>query len=122
MILRASFSHDFSAVDGFRLAVRNCGITVSQQFRRRERLVAIQVSVQHGDESWPFLNDANPGVAMAVDMSLMAFGKAEEALEIEIVVGQVRLIATDEQTGEKAGHHLAHVLSDRIVAGLELVA
>ena len=104
------------------MAVGNRGIAVVQQFRRGERLLAIQVSVQYGDESWPFLNDANPGMAMAVDMSLVAFGKAEESLEIEIVVGQVRLIATDEQAGEKAGHHLAHVLPDRIVAGLELVA
>ena len=81
---------------GFRLAVGNGGITVGQQFRHSERLAAIQVSVKHGDERWPFLNDANPGVAVAVDMSLVAFRKAEETLEIEIVVGQVRSIAADE--------------------------
>jgi hypothetical protein len=109
-------------MDGFRLAVGNRGVTVDQQFGRSKRLVAIQVSVQHWDESRPFLNDANPGMAVAVDMSLVAFGKAKEAFKIKIVVRQVRLIATDEQTGEKAGHHLAHVLPDWIVAGLELVA
>ena len=109
-------------MDGFCLAIGNRGIPVGQQFRRSERLVAIQVSVQHWDESWPFLNDANPGMAVAVDVSLVAFGKTEESLEIEIIVGQVRLIATDEQAGEKAVHHFAHVLPDRIVAGLELVA
>ena len=121
MFLGAGFSHDFPAVDGFRLAVGNRGITVGMQFRRGERLTAIQVSVEHGDESWPFLDDANPGVAVAVDVSLVAFGQTEEAFQIEIVVGQVRLLAADKQAGEKAGHHLTHMLSDRIVAGLELV-
>lgn len=83
-------------MDGCRLAIGYAGITVAQQFRCRERLAAIQVSVEHGDEGWPFLNDANAGVAVTVDMSLVAFRKAEETLEIEIVVGQVRLIAADE--------------------------
>ncbi len=58
---------------------------------------------------------------VTVDVSLVAFGQTEEAFQIEIVVGQVRLLAADKQAGEKVGHHLAHVLSDRIVAGLELV-
>jgi hypothetical protein len=76
---------------------------------------------EYGDKRWSFLNDANPGMAMAVDMSLVAFGKSEESFEIEIVVRQAREITTDEQTGEKAGHQLAHVLSNRVSAGLELV-
>lgn len=79
------------------------------------------MGIKDGDESWSFLNDANSGVAVAVDMSFVAFGNAEESLKIEIVVGQVRLVAADKQAGEKAGHHLSHVLPDWIVAGLKLV-
>lgn len=67
------------------------------------------------------MDDANPSVPVTVDVSFVAFGKTEEAFQIEIVVGQVRLLAADKQAGEKAGHYLAHVLSNRIIAGLELV-
>jgi len=63
------------------------------------------------------LNDPNSGVTVAMDVSFVAFRQAEETLEVEIVVGQVLPIATDEQAGEKTRHHLAHVLSDWIVAG-----
>jgi hypothetical protein len=71
-------------------------MTVGVQFRCREGFAAMQVSVEYGDESWPFLNDANSGVTVAMDMSLVAFGKAEEAFQIEIVVRQIRLIAANE--------------------------
>jgi hypothetical protein len=121
LFLRAGFSHDFPTLLRFGLAVGNFRSAVGKQFHHSERLGAMQVRVEYGDQSRPLLNDANPGMAVPVDMSFMTFGKSEESFEIEIVVGQVRLIVTDEQAREKTGHDLAHVLTNRISVRLELV-
>jgi hypothetical protein len=67
------------------------------------------------------LDDANSGMAVTVNVSLVALGKTEEAFQFKVVVGQVRLLAADEQAGEKAGHDFAHVLPGRIGTGLKLV-
>ena len=106
---------------GFGLALGNFRATIGKQFCRSERFGAMQMRVEYGDERRPLLNDANPGMAVAVDMSFVAFGKSEESFEIEIVVGQVRLIVTDEQARKKTGHDLGHVLTNRIAVRLELV-
>jgi len=68
-----------------------------------------------------FLHDAYPSVPVAVDAALVPFGLSKPTLQIEVVLRHVRLFLSHKQPGGKAGHHLAHVLPDRIVARVELL-
>jgi hypothetical protein len=84
------------------------------EFRRRERFWVLQMRVERQGQSGPFLDEPDTGMAMAVDAALVAFGKAEPAFQAQVVLGQLR-ISADKQTGLKTGHHLGHLLVDRIL-------
>jgi hypothetical protein len=66
------------------------------------------------------VDEADPTVLVAVYAALVPFGLSEPAFQVEVILRQVRLLAPDKQPRGKAGHHAAHVLADRIVAGLAL--
>jgi hypothetical protein len=67
-----------------------------------------------------FLDEADPGVAVAMNAALMAFGLSEPPFKVEVVLRQVPLLSPDEQPRGKARHHTAHVVPHRISALLEL--
>jgi hypothetical protein len=54
----------------------------------------------------PFLNDPDARMAMTMDSSLVAFGQAEEALKIEIVLNLGKLIAASKETNLKGAHQI----------------
>lgn len=58
---------------------------------------------------------------VAVNAALVPFGLAEPAFQVEVVLGQVCVLISNKQPRRKAGHDMAHMLSDRIVARLELL-
>ncbi len=78
-------------------------------------MVRIQ-SVHHG---WPFLNDSDPCMAMAMNSPLVALGYAEEPLEIEIVLNLSKLIAAGKETTAEGDHQPCHMLMKRIGSSLE---
>jgi len=67
------------------------------------------VCVQRQHECGAFQNDTDAGVVMAVNPPFMPLGLAEEAFQVEIVLGQVG-VAARKQPRLKTGHDLGHVL------------
>ena len=67
-----------------------------------------------------FLDKPYPGVSVAVHAAFVPFGLAEPAFQVEGVLGQVCLLTPNKQPGCKTGHHMAHMLPDRIVARVAL--
>jgi hypothetical protein len=68
-----------------------------------------------------FLHEAYPSVPGAVDAALVPFGLSKPTLQLEVVLRHVRLFLSHKQPGGKAGHDTAHMLSDQIMALLELL-
>ena len=58
-------------------------------------------------------------MTVTVNPPLVALGQAKPALEIEIVSDLFKLALADEKTGEKARHHLDHLLMNRLLGALE---
>jgi len=80
-----------------------------------------QVRVEGQQQRGAFLDNADPSVPVAMNAALVPFGLAEPAFQVEVVLGQVCVLTSNKQPRRKAGHDLAHMLSDRIVARLELL-
>ena len=121
MLLGSRFPHDLAAVQRLFLARRLLGCAIRQQIVDRELPRMRQVRIQCVDHRRPFLNDSNPRVAMTVDPPLMTLGQPKPSFEIEIVLDLFKLAFADEKAGEKANHHLDHVLANRILSQLEFI-
>jgi hypothetical protein len=78
------------------------------------------VRIEGQQQRGAFLHEPYSGVPVAVHAAFVPFGVAEPAFQVEVVLGQVCLLTPNKQPGGKAGHHMAHVLPDRIVARVEL--
>jgi hypothetical protein len=78
------------------------------------------VRVEGQQQRGAFLDEAYPGVPVAVHAALVPFGLAEPAFQVEVVLGHVRVLTPDKQAGRKARHHVAHMLPGRIGARLDL--
>jgi hypothetical protein len=78
------------------------------------------VRVEGQQQRGAFLDEAYPGVPVAVHAALVPFGLAEPACQVEGVLGHVRVLTPDKQAGRKARHHVAPMLPGRIVARLAL--
>ena len=79
------------------------------------------VCIEGQQQCWAFLDEAYPGVSVAVYAAFVPFGLAEPTFQVKVVLGQVGLLSPNKQPGSKTRHHLAHVAPDRIVALLELL-
>jgi hypothetical protein len=56
------------------------------------------------------LDDTNARVPATVDTPCVSFGQAEPAFQIEIVLGEIGCITTDEKTRFETGHHFSQML------------
>ena len=79
-----------------------------------------QVRIEGQQQRRAFLDEAYPGVPVAVYAAFVPFGLAEPAFQVKVVLGQVGLLTPNKQPGGKARHHLAHVVPDRVGTALEL--
>jgi hypothetical protein len=82
--------------------------------------------IQRRNEGGAFLDDTHPGMGVSVDASLVTFGLTEEALEIQVVEGEIEAIAAGKQPPAKARHQLCGMLRkgrpvdlERAVNGVE---
>lgn len=71
------------------------------------------VGVQRQYQRRAFQYDTNARVVVAVNPPFMPLGQAEEAFQVEIVLGQIQL-ASREQPRLETGHDLGHVFVHRI--------
>jgi hypothetical protein len=60
-------------------------------------------------------------VAVAVNAALVSFGLSKPTLQIEVILGHLHLFTPNKEPRRKARHDVAHMLSNRIVALLELL-
>ena len=79
-----------------------------------------QVRIEGQEQRGAFVDEAAPTVLVAVYAALVPFRLSEPAFQVEIILRQVCRLAPDKQPRGKAGHHVTHVLADRIVACLIL--
>jgi hypothetical protein len=77
------------------------------------------VGVQRMDQRRSFLDDPNPGVAVAVDPTLRPLGQPEPTLQIPGVLHIVRDVSAGEEAGPEAPHHAGHRLADRVLVSSE---
>jgi hypothetical protein len=110
----ARLAHDRSATDRFALAGRRLGIGVGLEIGGRERFRVPAVSVERQQQRGPLLHDPHSGMGMSVDAPLVAFGIAEPALQVEVVLGEIQEVAPREQARGEILHHPSHVLSEGI--------
>ena len=106
-------SHDATALDGILLRKRDRRMGIRKQFVLGEGFGVVEMRVQRGHERRTFLNDPYARVAAPVDPTFVSFGTTEESLEVEIVVGQIRVVSADEKAGGERRHRGGHDLSHR---------
>src|ERR1700734_1278206 len=70
------------------------------------------VRVEGDEERRPLLDDACARVRVAVDAALMPLGLPEVAFQVQVVAGEGRVAAVDEQPGGEALHHARHMVVD----------
>ena len=98
------------------------GMAIDYQILDGQQPGVVQVGVEGQQQRGAFQHNPHAGVTMPVNASLVALGLLEPALQVEVVLRQVGVIAADKEARLKAGHHLAHVSADRIVTRQELVS
>jgi len=79
------------------------------------------VCVEGQEQCGAFLDEADPSVPVAVNAALMPFGLSKPTLQLEVVLGHIRLFTPNKEPWRKARHDVAHMLPDRIVTLLELL-
>lgn len=94
-------------------------MAIGPYIRSGERLGVGQVCIEGQQQRGAFLDKTNPGVPVAVNAALVSFGLSEPPLEVEVVLRQVALLASNKQPRRKTCHHAAHVLLHGISALLE---
>ena len=75
------------------------------------------VFIQGVHQSRAFLHNPDAGMFVSVNPAFMSLRLAKPAFQVEIVARLVWVVAAHEQARLKAGHDLAHVLPDQIIAG-----
>jgi hypothetical protein len=101
------------------LTRRSLSPPIRQQVVDAEQVGVRLVGVQRRQQSRTLLHDPHPGMTMAMDPAFVALGQAEAPFQIEIVLREIRVIATDKQPGLETRHHCAHMLAHRVAAPLE---
>jgi hypothetical protein len=79
-----------------------------------------QVGIEGQEQCGAFLDEADPSVPVAVNAALVPFRLSKPTLQIEVVLGHIRLFIPNTEPWRKARHDVAHMLPDRIVALLAL--
>src|SRR5262245_25279890 len=93
---------------------------VGPEVCRREGRGMLHVRIEGQQQRGAFLDESYPGVAVAVNAALVAFGLSEPAFEVEVVLRQVPVLPSHKQARRKAGHDVAHRLPNGITTLLQL--
>ncbi len=74
------------------------------------------MDIQGMHQGRTFLHNPHASVFVSVNAAFVSLGLTKPAFQVEIVARLVRVVTAHEQPPMKAGHDLAHVLLDRIIA------
>lgn len=94
-------------------------MAVGPQIRTSERLRVGQMGLEGQQPRRAFLYEADPGVPVAVHAAFVPFRLSKPALQVEVILGEVRLFAPNKQPRLTAGHDTAQMLPGRIIARVE---
>lgn len=83
--------------------------------RRGMGLVGIERERQRG----AFQDDSHSRMTMAVDAALVSFGLPKPPFELQVVMGQIRIVSSDKEARGEAAHDLGHVLPHRMLVLLQ---
>jgi hypothetical protein len=122
LLFGSCFPHDLAAVQRLFLARWLSSGAIRQQIVDREWPGMRRVRIQCGDHRRPFLDDANSGVAMTMNPTLVTLGQAKPSLKIEVVFEFFKRVLADEKAREEANHHLGHALANRVISLLEFLS
>ena len=76
----------------------------------------VQMHIQSMHQGRTFLHNPDAGMLVSMNAAFVPLRLTKPAFQVEIVSRLVRVVAAHEQPPMKAGHDLAHVLLDRIIA------
>jgi hypothetical protein len=72
-----------------------------------------------GPQPWgAFLAEAHPSMAAAVHAALVACGLATPALEVQVVLWEIRVVPSHQPPWRTTRHHAAYVLPRRVITAL----
>src|SRR4029434_8053978 len=77
--------------------------------------------IERRQQRGAFVDEANPSVAVAMNAALVAFWVSKPAFEVEVVLGESRVVTSHKQAWLKTRQDPSHVLPPRIVTPLELL-
>lgn len=77
------------------------------------------VCVERQKQRWSALDNPNASVGMPMDAALVPLGKAEGALQVQVVEWKVEIVAAREQSRPEGLHRAGHVLLDRVQARVQ---
>jgi hypothetical protein len=108
-------------MQGLTLTCRSRTVAIGAEVCDGKRFGVYQMRIEGQEQRGAFLDNADPGVSVAVNATLVPFGLSKPALQLEVVLWHVHVLTPNKQPRGKAGHDVAHMLPDRIVTLLELL-
>ena len=77
--------------------------------------------IERRQQCGAFVDEAHPSVAVAMNAALVAFGVSKPAFEVEVVLGESRVVPSHKQAWLKTRQYPTHVLPPRIITPLALL-
>lgn len=77
------------------------------------------MGVQRVHQRRPFLDHPDPGMAVAVDPTLVPLGHAEPPLQLQVALHHCEVIPAGEQAGAETAHQGGHVLMGRVAVAFQ---
>lgn len=119
MFRRSGSAHDACTMAAIQDRRRGRRMEPRSQLVCRERLFMSSMGVQGHNERCATQHEPDAGMRMSVDTAFVTFGQTKEPFGIEVVSGQILIIAAcKEPFGERA-HDLRHLDAYRLFAGFE---
>src|SRR2546426_6015339 len=109
---RSRLAHDLATCDGLLLARRHAGMTIRRKVTDRQQAIMGHMRVKRHHQRWTLLHDPHAGMTMAMHPAFVAFGTFEATLQVHIVGGNIRRLASDKHPWLNAAHHLGAMLVD----------
>jgi hypothetical protein len=121
MFFGACAAHDFSPMHRIVLAPGRGRHRVGQEFAGVEGRRVEEVCIEGRDERRSLLDNSDAGMGVSMDAALVPFGISEPAFEVEVVVGDLRIVRAGEESRCEAFHHAGHEQSVRMGVTAKLV-
>ncbi|HSX80580.1 MAG TPA: hypothetical protein VLQ80_18670, partial [Candidatus Saccharimonadia bacterium] len=76
-------------------------MTIRRKVTDRQQAIMVHMRVKRQHPRWTLLHDPHAGMTMAMHPAFVAFGTLEATLQVHIVGGKIRRLASDKQPWPK---------------------